>query len=195
MTTSFYFQANTLQTKQNVKDYNTSLICIYHILICEASISNITPSDYEVCDGKHTSTTNQIFVTRVKSMQHTITHSKQDKSTEFYINLCKKNSHLQPKKAAIPTDHCWGLYLFEGVFYAIYTIKSQSSTVIQTCCTVAQPQQTRVISLYRDYCTKLSQSLDGMWSILNMFQLVQRIPNKPTIFLLSAIGCILITKS
>lgn len=132
MTASFYFQANTLQTKQKVKDYNTSLICIYHILICEASISNITPSDYEVCDGKHTSTTNQIFVTRVKSMQHTITHSKQDKNIEFYINLCKKNSHLQPKK--LPSY--WpllGLYLFEGVFYAIYTIKSQSSTVIQTC--------------------------------------------------------------
>lgn len=71
---------------------------MYHILICEASISNISPSDHEVYDGKHTSTTNQIFVTRVKSMQHTITHSKQDKSTEFYINLCKKNSHLQPKK-------------------------------------------------------------------------------------------------
>lgn len=108
--------------------------------------------------------------------------------------LMQKNSHLQPKK--LPSY--WpllGLYLFEGVFYAIYTIKSQSSTVIQTCYTVAQPQQTRVISLYRDYCTKLSQSLDGMWSILNMFQLVQRIPNKPTIFLLSAIGCILITKS
>lgn len=98
LTASFYFQANTLQTKQKVKDYNTSLICIYHILICEASISNITPSDYEVCDGKHTFTTNQIFVTRVKSMQHTITHSKQDKNIEFYINLCKKNSHLQPKK-------------------------------------------------------------------------------------------------
>lgn len=90
MTASFYFQANTLQTKQKVKDYNTSLICIYHILICEASFSNITPSDYEVCDGKHTFTTNQIFVTRVKSMQHTITHSKQDKNIEFYINLCKK---------------------------------------------------------------------------------------------------------
>lgn len=194
MTASFYFQANTLQTKQNIKDYNTSLICIYHILICEASISNITPSDYEVCDGKHTSTTNQIFVTRVKSMQHKITHSKQDKNIEFYINLCKKIPIFNPKK--LPSY--WpllGLYLFEGVFYAIYTIKSQSSTVIQTCYTVAQPQQTRVISLYRDYCTKLSQSLDGMWSILNMFQLVQRIPNKPTIFLLSAIGCILITKS
>lgn len=192
MTASFYFQANTLQTKQNV---NTSLICIYHILICEASISNITPSDHEVCDGKHTSTTNQIFVTRVKSMQHTITHSKQDKNIEFYINLCEKNSHLQPKKAAILLTIAGAIYLFEGVFYAIYTIKSQSSTVIQTCYTVAQPQQTRVISLYRDYCTKLSQSLDGMWSILNMFQLVQKIPNKPTIFLLSAIGCILITKS
>lgn len=107
--------------------------------------------------------------------------------------LMQKNSHLQPKK--LPSY--WpllGLYLFEGVSYAIYTIKSQSSTVIQTCYTVAQPQQTRVISLYRDYCTKLSQSLDGMWSILNMFQLVQRIPNKPTNFLLLAIGCILITK-
>lgn len=193
MTASFYFQANTLQTKQKVKDYNTSLICIYHILICEASISNITPSDHEVCDGKHTSTTNQIFVTRVKSMQHTITHSKQDKNIEFYINLCKKIPIFNQKK--LPSY--WpllGLYLFEGVFYAIYTIESQSSTVIQTCYTVAQPQQTRVISLYRDYCTKLSQSLDGMWSILNMFQLVQRIPNKPTNFLLSAIGCILITK-
>lgn len=194
MTASFYFQANTLQTKQKVKDYNTSLICIYHILICEASISNITPSDYEVCDGKHTFTTNQIFVTRVKSMQHKITLSKQDKNIEFYINLCKKNSYLQPKK--LPSY--WpllGLYIcLRGFFYAINTIKSQSSTVIQTCYTVAQPQQTRVISLYRDYCTKLSQSLDGMWSILNMYQLVQRIPNKPTNILLSAIGCILITK-
>lgn len=193
MTASFYFQANTLQTKQKVKDYNTSLICIYHILICEASISNITPSDHEVCDGKHTSTTNQIFVTRVKSMQHTITHSKQDKNIEFYINLCKKIPIFN-QKSCHPYRPLLGLYLFEGVFYAIYTIKSQSSTVIQTCYTVAQPQQTRVISLYRDYCTKLSQSLDGMWSILNMFQLVQRIPNKPTIFLFSAIGCILITK-
>lgn len=195
MTASFYFQAKTLQTKQKVKDYNTSLICIYHILICEASISNITPSDYEVCDGKHTSTTNQIFVTRVKSMQHTITHSKQDKSTEFYISTYAKKIPIFNQKSCHAYWPLLGLYLFEGVFYAIYTIKSQSSTVIQTCYTVAQPQQTRVISLYRDYCTKLSQSLDGMWSILNMFQLVQRIPNKPTIFLLSAIGCILITKS
>lgn len=137
----------------------------------------------------------KFFVTRVKSMQHKITHSKQDKNTEFYINLCKKNSHLQPNKSCHPTDHCWGYICLRGFFYAINTIESQSSTVIQTCYTVAQPQQTRVISLYRDYCTKLSQSLDGMWSILNMFQLVQRIPNKPTIFLLSAIGCILITKS
>lgn len=56
----------------------------------------------------------KFFVTRVKSMQHTITHSKQDKSTEFYINLCKKNSHLQPKKAAIPTDHCWGYIGLRG---------------------------------------------------------------------------------
>lgn len=86
------------------------------------------------------------------------------------------------KKAAILLTIAGAIYLFEGFFYAIYTIKSQSSTVIQTCYTVAQPQQTRVISLYRDYCTKLSQSLDGMWSILNMFQLVQKIPNKPTIF-------------
>lgn len=99
MTASFYFQANTLQTKQKVKDYNTSLICIYHILICEASISNITPSDHEVCDGKHTSTTNQIFVTRVKSMQHTITHSKQDKNIEFYINLCEKKFPSSTKKS------------------------------------------------------------------------------------------------
>lgn len=74
----------------------------------------------------------------------------------------QKNSHLQPKKAAILLTIAGAIYLFEGVFYAIYTIKSQSSTVIQTCYTVAQPQQTRVISLYRDYCTKLSQSLDGM---------------------------------
>lgn len=122
----------------------------------------------------------KFFVTRVKSMQHTITLSKQDKNIEFYINLCKKNSHLQPKKLPCLLTIAGAIYLLEGVFYAIYTIKSQSSTVIQTCYTVAQPQQTRVISLYRDYCTKLSQSLDGMWSILNMFQLVQRIPNKPT---------------
>lgn len=94
----------------------------------------------------------------------------------------QKNSHLQPKKLPCLLTIAGAIYLFEGVFYAIYTIKSQSSTVIQTCYTVAQPQQTRVISLYRDYCTKLSQSLDGMWSILNMFQLVQKIPNKPTIF-------------
>lgn len=114
MTASFYFQANTLQTKQNVKDYNTSLICIYHILICEASISNITPSDHEVCDGKHTSTTNQIFVTRVKSMQHKITRSKQDKNIEFYINLCKKKFPSSTKKAAMPTDHCWGYICLRG---------------------------------------------------------------------------------
>lgn len=113
MTASFCFQANTLQTKQKVKDYNTSLICIYHILICEASISNITPSDYEVCDGKHTSTTNQIFVTRVKSMQHTITHSKQDKNIEFYINLCKKIPIFN-QKSCHPTDHCWGYICLRG---------------------------------------------------------------------------------
>lgn len=94
--------------------------------------------------------------------------------------LMQKKFPSSTKKAAILLTIAGAIYLFEGVFYAIYTIKSQSSTVIQTCYTVAQPQQTRVISLYRDYCTKLSQSLDGMWSILNMFQLVQRIPNKPT---------------
>lgn len=132
MTASFYFQANTLQTKQTVKDYNTSLICIYHILICEVSISNISPSDYEVCDGKHTSTTNQIFVTRVKSMQHTITHSKQDKNIEFYINLCEKIPIFNQKKCGHAYWPLLGLYLFEGIFYAINTIESQSSTVIQT---------------------------------------------------------------
>lgn len=136
----------------------------------------------------------KFFVTRVKSMQHKITHSKQDKNIEFYINLCKKIPIFN-QKSCHSYRPLLGLYLFEGFFYAIYIIESQSSTVIQTCYTVAQPQQTRVISLYRDYCTKLSQSLDGMWSILNMFQLVQKIPNKPTICLLSAIGCILITKS
>lgn len=162
---------------------------IPYILICEVSISNISPSDYEVCDGKHTSTTNQIFVTRVKSMQHTITTKAQN-----FISTYAKKIPIFNQKSCHSYWPLLGLYLFEGVFYAIYTIKSQSSTVIQTCYTVAQPQQTRVISLYRDYCTKLSQSLDGMWSILNMFQLVQRIPNKPTNFLLSAIGCILITK-
>lgn len=120
MTASFYFQANTLQTKQKVKDYNTSLICIYHILICEASISNITPSDHEVCDGKHTSTTNQIFVTRVKSMQHTITHSKQDKSTEFYINLCEKNSHLQPKKLPFLLTIAGAIFVWGGFLCNIY---------------------------------------------------------------------------
>lgn len=120
MTASFYFQANTLQTKQKVKDYNTSLICIYHILICEASISNITPSDHEVYDGKHTSTTNQIFVTRVKSMQHTITHSKQNKNIEFYINLCKKNSHLQPKKAAILLTIAGAIFVWGGFLCNIY---------------------------------------------------------------------------
>lgn len=120
MTASFYFQANTLQTKQNVKDYNTSLICIYHILICEASISNITPSDHEVCDGKHTSTTNQIFVTRVKSMQHTITHSKQDKNIEFYINLCEKNSHLQPKKLPCLQTIAGAIFVWGGFLCNIY---------------------------------------------------------------------------
>lgn len=181
MTASFYFQANTLQTKQNVKDYNTSLICIYHILICEASISNITPSDYEVCDGKNTSTTNQIFVTRVKSMQHTITLSKQDKNIEFYINLCKKNSYLQPKKLPCLLTIAGAIFVWGGFLCNIYH-KEPIFHRHPNLLPVAQPQQTRVISLYRDYCTKLSQSLDGMWSILNMFQLVQRIPNKPTIF-------------
>lgn len=194
MTASFYFQANTLQTKQKVKDYNTSLICIYHILICEASISNITPSDYEICDGKHTPTTNQIFCHK---SQINATHNNSFKTRQKHrilYQLMQKKFPSSTKKSCHAYWPLLGLYLFEGVFYAIYTIKSQSSTVIQTCYTVAQPQQTRVISLYRDYCTKLSQSLDGMWSILNMFQLVQRIPNKPTNFLLSAIGCILITK-
>lgn len=120
MTASFYFQANTLQTKQKVNDYNTSLICIYHILICEASISNITPSDHEVCDGKHTSTTNQIFVTRVKSMQHTITHSKQDKNIEFYINLCEKNSHLQPKKLPCLQTIAGAIFVWGGFLCNIY---------------------------------------------------------------------------
>lgn len=121
MTASFYFQANTLQTKQNVKDYNTSLICIYHILICEASISNITPSDHEVYDGKHTFTTNQIFVTRVKSMQHTITHSKQDKSTEFYISTYAKKIPIFNQKSCHPTDHCWGyIFVWGGFLCNIY---------------------------------------------------------------------------
>lgn len=126
------------------------------------------------------------------------THNNSFKTRQKHrilYQLMQKKFPSSTKKSCHAYWPLLGLYLFEGVFYAIYTIKSQSSTVIQTCYTVAQPQQTRVISLYRDYCTKLSQSLDGMWSILNMFQLVQRIPNKPTIFLLSAIGCILITKS
>lgn len=117
MTASFYFQANTLQTKQNVKDYNTSLICIYHILICEASISNITPSDHEVCDGKHTSTTNQIFVTRVKSMQHTITRSKQDKKHRILYQLMQKKIPIfNQKKLPCLLTIAGAIYLFEGVF-------------------------------------------------------------------------------
>lgn len=121
MTASFYFQANTLQTKQKVKDYNTSLICIYHILICEASISNITPSDHEVCDGKHTSTTNQIFVTRVKSMQHTITHSKQDKSTEFYISTyAKKIPIFNQKKLPCLLTIAGAIFVWGGFLCNIY---------------------------------------------------------------------------
>lgn len=76
-------------------------------MICEASISNVTLTDYEVCNGKHTFTTNLIFVTRVKSMQHIITHSEQDKSTE--PNQLRQKKNLQPKKAAIPTDRLLGL--------------------------------------------------------------------------------------
>lgn len=142
---------------------------------------------------KHTFTTNQIFVTRVKSMQHTITHSKQDKSTEFNQLRQKKNCHLQPKKLPFLLTIAGAIILYLRGFSMQYIIKSQSSTVIQTCHTVAQPQQTRVISLYRDYCTRLSQSLDGMWSILNMFQ-CREFPQK-TNSLVSAIGCILITVS
>lgn len=133
MTASFYFQANTLQTKQNVKDYNTSLICIYHILICEASISNITPSDYEICDGKHTPTTNQIFCHK---SQINATHNNSFKTRQKHrilYQLMQKKFPSSTKKSCHAYWPLLGLYLFEGVFYAIYTIKSQSSTVIQTC--------------------------------------------------------------
>lgn len=78
------------------------------------------PSDHEVCDGKQTSTTNQIFVTRVKSMQHTITHSKQDKNIEFYINLCEKNSHLQPKKLPCLQTIAGAIFVWGGFLCNIY---------------------------------------------------------------------------
>lgn len=115
MTASFYFQANTLQTKQNVKDYNTSLICIYHILICEASISNITPSDYEVCDGKHTSTTNQIFVTRVKS----ITLNK-TKAQNFISTYAKKIPIFNQKKLPCLLTIAGAIFVWGGFLCNIY---------------------------------------------------------------------------
>lgn len=114
LTASFYFQANTLQTKQKVKDYNTSLICIYHILICEASISNITPSDHEVCDGKHTSTTNQIFC---HQSQINATHNNSLKTRQKHrilYQLMQKKFPSSTKKAAMPTDHCWGYICLRG---------------------------------------------------------------------------------
>lgn len=125
-------------------------------------------------------------------MQHIITHSKQDKSTE--------PNQLRQKKKSSTKKSCHSYWPFAGAiilylrgFSMQYIIKSQSSTVIQTCHTVAQPQQTRVISLNRDYCTRISQSLDGMWSILNMFQCRESPPPPKKSFLVSAIGCILLT--